>query len=560
MTIVEKVSAAVKTAVDAGYSVGVLFRAGLVPAARPDEVVRSMLDVRRLGAIAGAFQVAARRHPNTPGIVDELGTLTFGEIDRRATGLATAFAHRGITADSMIAVLCRDHRGELEAMIAAGKLGASVVLMNTGFAGTQLGDVSAREGVSAVVFDQEFTALAAALPPEVDRYLAWVDDRAAIDGGVPTLEELITATPQTRLANPPHAGHLVMLTSGTTGTPKGAPRRVSSPLAAAQFLDRIPYRSDGATFLAAPAFHGTGLSQLILTVSLGSAVVLRRRFDAEAVLRGIQDNRCTAVVMVPTMLQRVLDLGPDVLARYDTSTLRIVFVAGSALSPELGNRATAAFGEVLYNLYGSTEVAVATVATPADWKAAPGTVGRIPVGCHVNLYDEHDRRITRAHQRGRIFVGSGLAFEGYTGGAHKEIIDGLLSSGDAGYFDEAGRLFIDGRSDDMVISGGENVFPAEIENLLVTRGDVRDAAVLGVVDADFGQRLKAFVVPEPGTKPDADALRAYVKDNLARYKVPKDVVFLDELPRNATGKVLRTRLLEHGDATEGAAGPSKSRG
>jgi len=286
-------------------------------------------------------------------------------------------------------------------------------------------------------------------------------------------------------------------------------------------LDRIPYRSDGATFLAAPAFHGTGLSQLILTVSLGSTVVLRRRFDAEAVPRGIQDNRCTAVVMVPTMLQRVLDLGPDVLARYDTSTLRIAFVAGSALSPELGNQATAAFGDVLYNLYGSTEVAVATVATPADWKAAPGTVGRIPVGCHVTLYDEHDRRIARPHQRGRVFVGSGLASEGYTGGAHKEILDGLLSSGDAGYFDEAGRLSIDGRSDDMVISGGENVFPAEIENLLVTRGDVRDAAVLGVADADFGQRLKAYVVPEPGTTPEADALRAYVKDNLARYKVPK---------------------------------------
>jgi len=262
--------------------------------------------------------------------------------------------------------------------------------------------------------------------------------------------------------------------------------------------------------------------------------------------------------MVPTMLQRVLDPGPEVLARYDTSTLRIVVVAGSALSPELGNQATAAFGEVLYNLYGSTEVAVATVATPADWKAAPGTVGLIPVGCHVTLYDEHDRRIARPHQRGRVFVGSGLAFEGYTGGAHKEILDGLLSSGDAGYFDEAGRLFIDGRSDDMVISGGENVFPAEIENLLVTRGDVRDAAVFGVADADFGQRLKAFVAPEPGTTPDA--LRAYVKDNLARYKVPKEVVFLDELPRNATGKVLRARLLEHGDATEGAAGSTKSRG
>jgi fatty-acyl-CoA synthase len=245
---------------------------------------------------------------------------------------------------------------------------------------------------------------------------------------------------------------------------------------------------------------------------------------------------------VPTMLQRILDLGPEVLDSYDTSSLRIIFSAGSALSPELGNRATRVFGDVVHNLYGSTEVAVATVATPEDWRAAPGTVGRAPVGCRVVLYDDDGRPVTEPNVTGRVFVGSGLSFAGYTDGRHKEIIDGLLSTGDLGHVDADGRLFIDGRDDDMIVSGGENVFPGEIENLLVEHDGVVEAAVIGVPDPEFGQRLKAFVVPETRAELDADELKAYVRANLARFKVPREVVFLDELPRNATGKLLRHQL------------------
>jgi fatty-acyl-CoA synthase len=246
------------------------------------------------------------------------------------------------------------------------------------------------------------------------------------------------------------------------------------------------------------------------------------------------------------MLRRILDLGPDVLEKYDTSSLRIVFCAGSSLPPELGNRATEAFGEVVHNLYGSTEVAVATVATPQDWREAPGTVGRAPVGCRVALYDEAGHRITGPNVVGRVFVGSILSFEGYTDGRHKEVIDGLLASGDVGHFDDDGRLFIDGRDDDMIVSGGENVFPGEIENLLLEHDAVAEAAVTGVPDDEFGQRLKAYLVPRQGTSVDAEEIREYVRANLARYKVPRDVVFCAELPRNSTGKLLRGRLAELG--------------
>ncbi|WP_291408912.1 acyl-CoA synthetase [Actinophytocola sp.] len=522
----------------------VIRRSGLVPLARPDRALRALFILRQLGPIAGAAQVAANRDHRAIGLVDDLGPLTYHQLDTRSNALARAFAAKGLTADSVIALLARDHRGAVDTMVAAGKLGARLLLLNTGFAKPQLIDVAKREKVSALVYDEEFTDLVDALDDDLPRFLAWVPEGSK--PAHPTLDELITSSDDRPVAVPREPGGLVLLTSGTTGTPKGAPRTVKSPLAAAQFLDRIPLRVGECTMLAAPLFHGTGLSQFLLSFALGSTVVLRRRFDPEQTLGAVQDNRATALVLVPTMLRRILDLGPEVLERYDTSSLRIVFCAGSSLPPELGNRATEAFGEVVHNLYGSTEVAVATVATPQDWREAPGTVGRAPVGCRVALYDADGRRVTAPGEVGRVFVGSILSFEGYTDGRHKDVIDGLLSTGDVGHFDEDGRLFIDGRDDDMIVSGGENVFPGEIENLLLEHGGVVEAAVVGVPDDEFGQRLKAYLVPRSGATLDADEIRAYVRANLARFKVPRDVVFLDELPRNATGKLLRDKLAELG--------------
>jgi fatty-acyl-CoA synthase len=521
----------------------VLRKAGLFDPIRPDEGIRSILAVRRLGPIAGAARIAAGRDPRALALVDELGPLTFAELDQRSNALARAWTARGLGTDSVLAVLCRDHRWLVDCMLATAKIGARLLLMNTGFSRPQLADVAAREGVSALVYDEEFTELLSTVNPDIPRYLAWSDAPADAGPDLVKLADLIASTAGTPVPNPSEAGHVVLLTSGTTGTPKGAPRQVRSPLAATHLLERIPLRRGGAMFIASPMFHATGLSQLIMTLALGSTVVVRRRFDPEATLRAVADNRCTALVVVPTMLRRILDLGPGVLRRYDTSQLEVILTAGSVLTPDVSNRTLDAFGDVLYNLYGSTEVAVATIATPEELRAAPGTVGRAPRGCLVRLYDGDGERVREPNVPGRVFVGSELAFGGYSGGGgHKEIIEGLLSSGDVGHLDDDGLLFVDGRDDDMIVSGGENVFPVEIENLLVGRRDVADAAVIGVADPDFGQRLRAFVVPAEGSTVDPDELRDYVRANLARYKVPRDVILLDELPRNPTGKVLRAEL------------------
>jgi fatty-acyl-CoA synthase len=199
------------------------------------------------------------------------------------------------------------------------------------------------------------------------------------------------------------------------------------------------------------------------------------------------------------------------------------------------------FGDNLYNLYGSTEVAWATIATPEDLRAAPGTAGRPPRGTAVRIVDPEGREVEPG-KTGRVFVGNEMAFEGYTGGGGKEALGDLLSSGDVGHFDRAGRLFIDGRDDEMIVSGGENVFPREVEDLLSDRREVKEVAVIGIEDEDFGQRLKAFVVLNEGAEFSVEAVKEHVKSNLARYKVPREVEFIDSLPRNATGKILKREL------------------
>ncbi|MFD6254323.1 AMP-binding protein [Nocardia sp. NPDC060256] len=534
------IGSAVRALVVNLHSVGVLQRAGVLNLLAPADLVRASRAVRQFGGIAGPVRMSARREPDRVALIDELGPLSYRELEGRGNALARGFTGLGLGPGDTVAALIRDRRELVDTMLAAAKIGARLVLLNTGFAGPQLADVAAREGVNVVVYDQEFTDLLQVLPPDVRRVLA-VHDGIGVDG-IATVAELIAGNDPAELPPPPRQGGFVLLTGGTTGTPKGVPREVKSPLAAAALLERIPLRRNQTLVLAAPLFHGTALNQFILALSLASTVVLRRRFDAETTLADVAEHQAQVLVLVPTMLRRILDLGPEVLAKYHTDSLRIVFSAGSALPAALGDSATEVFGDVLYNFYGSTEVGVAAIATPADWRAASGTVGKPPTVCTVRLYDEDGDLVTEPGVRGTIYVRSMLSFAGYSGGGNKDVIDGLLSSGDVGHWDSGGRLFIDGRDDDMIVSGGENVFPGEVEELLYAHPAIAEAAIVAVPDDEFGQRLAAFVVRHPDQGLDADAVRAHVKANLARFKVPRDVTFVDELPRTSTGKLLRRDL------------------
>ena len=338
------------------------------------------------------------------------------------------------------------------------------------------------------------------------------------------------------------SGRMVILTSGTTGRPKGAARSGAgggdglTPL-----LSRVPIRARDTVVIAAPLFHAWGLVHMGVGLGMSSTAVLQPQFDPEATLAAIAEHRANGLVVVPVMLQRILALGGEVIARYDTSSLRYIASSGSALGATLATAALRRFGPILYNIYGSTEVSLATIAGPDDLQAAPSTAGRPAPGSVVRILDA-DGNPLGVDQVGRVFVGNQSRFDGYTGGGNKENIDGLLSSGDLGHFDGKGRLFIDGRDDDMIVSGGENVFPAEVEDLLATHPSVAEAAVIGVADEEFGQRLKAFVVVRPGATLTERQVKDHVRKNLARYKVPGSVVFIEALPRTTTGKLRRLDL------------------
>ncbi len=523
-------------------AVSVLTKAGIVRPYSPRTLYRMGTCLHDWGmGFAGGFGTLALRAPDQVGLVDELGELTWAEIDARSTRLANALEARGVGEGDSVAVLCRNHRGFVDVSVALSKLGADILYLNTAFAAPQLGEVCERESPQAIVYDEEFTDLVDRAGVEIDRILAWTEGGPSSE--VPVLEDLIESGSSQRRTPPEHRTRPVILTSGTTGTPKGAPRGEAGIDAAVALLSRIPMRSGYTVHIAAPLFHTWGWAYLNMSMLLGTTMVLRRKFDPAVTLETVTDHRCDALVVIPVMLQRILRLPDEVKDAHDFETVKIVAASGSALPGDLGTEWMDQFGDNLYNTYGSTEVAWATIADPQDLRTAPGTAGKPPRNTVVRLYDADDRPAAPG-EPGRIFVGNSMLFEGYTGdGGNKHSIDGLMSSGDIGRFDDDGYLFVEGRDDEMIVSGGENVFPKEVEDCLARHESVSEAAAVGVEDEEFGKRLRAFVVTDGSV--DEDGLKAWVKDNLARYKVPREIVFLDELPRNATGKVLKRELVDY---------------
>jgi acyl-CoA synthetase (AMP-forming)/AMP-acid ligase II len=512
------------------FFVATLTRRGLLTPGSPIRVASQLAALRTWGfSLAGELRQAAARDPDRVALIDEhWGDITYRQLLQRSERLALSLRGAyGIRAGDRIGVLCRNHSGLVEAVVAGTLLGADTVLVNTGLSGAQVAVVAEEQELRLLLHDNEFAERIVGLPAGVPR----IDERRA--------QELVDGAPPDHLRPPERDGRTIVLTSGTTGTPKGARRRTPSgfgPLVS--IIDRIPLHVRDRIMIAAPIFHTWGYAALQVAFALRATVALQRRFEPEATLRAVEEHRCVALFAVPVMLQRLLEVPPPA----NRPPLKIVAVSGSALPGRLATRFMDAYGEVVYNLYGSTEVSWASIANPADLRRAPNTAGRPPYGTRLAILDRRDKRMPPG-QVGRIFVGNDMLFEGYTSGRGRESHDGLLSTGDLGHLDADGLLFVDGREDDMIVSGGENVFPSEVEDLLAGLPQVREVAVIGVPDAEFGQRLAAYIALHPGETLDPHAVREYVHRYLARFSVPRDVEFVPFLPRNATGKILARELL-----------------
>src|SRR5438270_1342375 len=502
---------------DMAAAAKVLTSAGLVSPVRPDRLLGMALSFSRWGfSPAAAYAAGAARDPDRIAVIDEREAVSYAEIDRRSTAVAHALADRGVHVGDAVALLARNSAAFIVAQVAISKLGADTLYLNTGFAGPQLGDVLMSEKASAIVADEEFIALVDEVAPDLPHLVAWSDDESLPDSVAAIGDETAPELPP-----PGRDGRHIILTSGTTGRPKGAARSAPGAMAGlvelVAILETIPYRARGVTVLAAPAFHAWGLANLTLGMGLQSTLVMTRRFDPKRTLELVEKHRADTLVAVPVMVQRILDVPEHELREVDTSTLRIVALSGSALPPTLATRFMDVVGDVLFSLYGSTEVAYVSVAGPADLRAAPGTAGRLVRGVTVQLVDNDDKEVAPG-ETGRIFAGSAMTFEGYTSGEDKARLGNLTSTGDMGRFDGEGRLYVEGRDDDMIVSGGENVFPAEVGDCLHQHPQVQDAAVVGVVDEKFGQALVAHVVLRNGGSVSPDQLRSHVKKEIANYK------------------------------------------
>jgi fatty-acyl-CoA synthase len=516
-----------------------LAQRGVVRPMRPDKLVR----IARAWQLWGVtphlgFAVGAVRHPDRTAVIDERGALSYAEIDRRTTRLAHGLSRQGVKNGTRVAVLCRNHHGLVETILASGKLGADLVLLNTSLSPRLISELLTEHEVSVLVADSEFSEQLTDRLESVHLVLAWTEGTTRHA----TLEHLIGTSSSKRLPKPPRNAKMIVLTSGTTGTPKGARRPDPPGLSApATMLSRIPLHTGERTLITAPLFHTWGLAAFQLGSVLGSTVILQRKFDPQQALSAAHRHQCTSMFAVPVMLQRILELPESTRSRYSLNSLDVVACSGSALPGDLARRFRQQFGPVLYNVYGSTEVSWVTIADPKDLQQAPGTSGRAPRGTVVRILDEEGSPV-RTGVTGRVFAGNDMLFDGYTHGTTKEVVEGLMSTGDLGHLDAQGRLFLAGREDDMIVSGGENVYPRETEDTLLALPEVAEAAVTGVEDEEFGQRLAAFVVLREGSSLDADTVRERLRGEVSKFALPRDVVFLDALPRNALGKVVTREL------------------
>ncbi len=506
-----------------------LLRSRLLTPAGPAALFRLVREARRAGQNPFTLlAVTAARWPNRAAVIDDDGTISYRDLLSRTESLAHELYRQRVGPGHAVGILCRSGHSFIEAMFAAALVGADIVLLNTDFGTDALAAAVNAHQITMIICEQESA------------------EQARAAGEAITVIDPATVTKREHDPRPPVAapGQVIILTAGTTGTPKGVPRtsHFGSTLGLTMtLLDRTGLRTGARSSVAVPMFHGFGLGMLMLTLALGGTVLTQRRFDAQAAITQASQYRADAFMVVPAMVPRILDLPEAVRARNPLPALRAVILSGARLDPSLGQQFMDTYGDILYNAYGSSEVGICAFATPADLRAAPETVGRPIVGTPVGVLDENGRPVG-PHVIGRVFVGGGLPVDTYTGGSTKDVIDNMTNSGDMGYFDEAGRLFIVGRQDDMIISGGENVYPRAVENALAEHHGVADNAVIGVPDEQFGQRLAAFIVPRPNSDIDEAAVRQYLKDKVSRAEQPRDIHIVTAIPRSPLGKVLRKEL------------------
>ncbi len=502
------------------------------------------------------YRVHARNSPSKPALIWRGRSTTWAELDERIDRFSSGLERRGIGRRQSVILMMRNRPECVELGAAATRAGAAAVSISWRSTAKELAYLANHSGARGIVTEPELLGVIEEASPELSE--TFLSNVLVVGTERASSSKLKTSPLDALLEEPARAfddvgdedAAVVVYTSGTTGKPKGAVRKFPKDTmqAAMRFINETPMRVDDVHLVACPLYHSTAFGFLSFSHLLGATAVLMDEFKAETFLEMVERYGITTTAVVPTMLHRIMELPEETRRRHDTRSLRIVFTGGAPLPGPLGIDFMDAFGDILYEFYGATETGLVTLAKPEDLRAAPGTIGRAVPGNDIRLLDDRGRDVPLG-EVGELYVKNKLLVAGY----HRDeeatkasMVDGFFSVGDLARRDRDGRYFIEGRKRDMVISGGVNVYPAEVEGVLEQHPDVAEVAVVGVPDREWGERVRAFVVPRAGCHLDEGALKAFSRERLAGPKVPRDFVILDALPRNPTGKVLKRELRERG--------------
>jgi long-chain acyl-CoA synthetase len=491
--------------------------------------------------------------PDEPAVTDERGTTMWREFDARVDRLAGALRGAGLVTGDSIAIHSGNRREHFELMTAASHIGLRYVLVNWHWTADELRYVLTDSAAKAVFSEDAFAGVAAEAAVDVPLRVGIGE----VPGFVP-YEEFLAGGPDGVPAGQ-SLGWPMIYTSGTTGRPKGVRRKLVTAGAPLEILAgvaggfgeilRIP--EGGRSLLVGPVYHSAQWLWSHVLLCAGRSVVMRRAFDPEETLRLIEQHRITNVHLVPTQFVRMLRLDEATRRAYDLSSLAVVWHGAAPCSPEVKRRMIEWLGPVINEYYGSTEASVNTVVSSEEWLERPGTVGRALPTSEIHVLRD-DGSAADPGERGQLWFrytnGDDVEYwrdPDKTAAVHRE--DGLFTTGDIGHLDADGYLFLSDRAIDMIISGGVNIYPAEIEGVLITHPAVRDVAVFGVPDAEYGEQVKAAVELEDGHTPSdalAEDLIAFCRRSLAGYKSPRSIDFLDQLPRTPTGKLYKRLIRE----------------
>ncbi|MEJ7603275.1 MAG: AMP-binding protein [Kofleriaceae bacterium] len=547
----------IRRRLDRAMFFGKVLRASkLVQPVRPARFVGFVKSARqtRLGPhLAVMFHAAA--HPDKEALVEYLEggrvrRFTWGEFDATINRLAQALLARGVTGGSRVAIMLPNGSEYLIAQQALARLGATAVQIGYRLKPGEIAYILANaEPRATLVHAELLTTIREA------RAEAGLGGPMIVIGGNGELSSDDTDWDHAIAASSPEfprrtqggdGGGVIVYTSGTTGKPKGANRawRKTGFESVADMILQVGMTADDRHLVVCPLYHSAAPAFVAVMMSLGSTIVLMNHFDPEGALALIQREQITCSLMVPTMIIRLANLPAETIAKYDTSSLRWIMSAAAPLTTEAARRFMAHFGHILWNFYGATETGLVTLASPRDHVERPGTIGRSLRGNEIRLLDDAGADVPPG-QIGELYARNSTLISGYhkneeaTRSSQRE---GFFSVGDMGRLDPEGYYFLESRKHDMVISGGVNIYPREIEDHLNTHPAILEAAVVGVPDPEWGETLKAFIVLRGTQQITETEVIDYCRVALADFKRPRKVAFLEELPRNPTGKILKREL------------------